>query len=409
MANKIDWLKDKKNNIIIPKTLTKAIQNEEGQSLDSILSNLPSGGGGSTSGDSSDSTVTFTEATTRENIATGEKHSTLFGKIAKWFADLKTIAFTGSLSDATGTLAVNKGGTGATNAATARTNLGITAANISAVPLAGSTGITGTLRTTGELQSTTPNGVRIAYGGVGFFIRNDANHTYFMLTNKNDAYGSYNDLRPMHISNTTGNITMSHAVAVGGGLSTSTLSVSGTSTLTGAVTAKSSMSVAGTLSVPNISCSNKVSGLSFSSGSSTLRLCSNSIATVTNDAVNTYVPIQASSFDSQSSEKVKENIVDITDEEASKILDVNVVSFDYKENFGGKKNNFGVIAEQVVNVIPSAVTIPEDYDESKFDESKGIMQPIPSVDYSKFVPHLIKMIQMQQREIEELKNAINSQ
>lgn len=38
-------------------------------------------------------TPSFTQATTRENIATGEKLTTLFGKIAKWFSDLKDGAF----------------------------------------------------------------------------------------------------------------------------------------------------------------------------------------------------------------------------------------------------------------------------------------------------------------------------
>lgn len=50
-------------------------------------------------GDSKDNTVTFTQANTRENILPTEKHSTLFGKIAKWFADLKTVAFSGSYND----------------------------------------------------------------------------------------------------------------------------------------------------------------------------------------------------------------------------------------------------------------------------------------------------------------------
>lgn len=44
-------------------------------------------------GDGSNVTATFTAATTRANIATGEKLSVLFGKIAKWFADLKALAF----------------------------------------------------------------------------------------------------------------------------------------------------------------------------------------------------------------------------------------------------------------------------------------------------------------------------
>ncbi len=45
------------------------------------------------SGDGSNVTAAFTAASTRANIATGEKLSVLFGKIAKWFADLGALAF----------------------------------------------------------------------------------------------------------------------------------------------------------------------------------------------------------------------------------------------------------------------------------------------------------------------------
>ena len=44
-------------------------------------------------GDGSNVTAAFTAATTRANIVTGEKLSALFGKIAKWLADLGSLAF----------------------------------------------------------------------------------------------------------------------------------------------------------------------------------------------------------------------------------------------------------------------------------------------------------------------------
>jgi hypothetical protein len=50
-------------------------------------------------GDGSNVTATFTSAGSRTNISTGEKLSTIFGKIAKWFADLKSVAFSGSYND----------------------------------------------------------------------------------------------------------------------------------------------------------------------------------------------------------------------------------------------------------------------------------------------------------------------
>lgn len=50
-------------------------------------------------GNSKDSIVTFNPAEKRENINSGEKHKTIFGKISRWFADLKPVAFTGSYND----------------------------------------------------------------------------------------------------------------------------------------------------------------------------------------------------------------------------------------------------------------------------------------------------------------------
>ena len=55
-----------------------------------------------TSGNGSNVTVDFSQASSRANLTTGEKISVAFGKIAKWFADLKTVAFTGAYSDLTG-------------------------------------------------------------------------------------------------------------------------------------------------------------------------------------------------------------------------------------------------------------------------------------------------------------------
>ena len=125
-----------------------------------------------------------------------------------------------------------------------------------------------------------------------------------------------------------------------------------------------------------------------------------------NKACDNYRTITASAFNQASSRLIKENIKDITDEEAKKILGLRPISFDYKEKFGGQKNQYGLIAEEVLEEIPFCVNVPNDYSESEFDEEKGINQPILSVDYSKLVPYLIKMIQIQQTEINELKQII---
>lgn len=49
--------------------------------------------------DLKDNTATFTTASERSNVASGEKLSVLLGKIAKYFTDLKAIAFSGDRAD----------------------------------------------------------------------------------------------------------------------------------------------------------------------------------------------------------------------------------------------------------------------------------------------------------------------
>lgn len=108
--------------------------------------------------DSTGAIPEFVQAETRENIKNGETTGRLFGKIARFFADLKPVAFSGSYSDLSnkpnipsvpdsvknphplsinghsydgsaainvGTIGITYGGTGATTAEAARTNLGL--------------------------------------------------------------------------------------------------------------------------------------------------------------------------------------------------------------------------------------------------------------------------------------------
>ena len=82
----------------------------------------------------------------------------------------------------------------------------ITSHSHSYIPLSGSTGITGVLRSTSEFQSTSANAFRAIYGGYGFILRNDGNDSYFLLTNKDDEHGSWNSFRPLRVENSTGNM-----------------------------------------------------------------------------------------------------------------------------------------------------------------------------------------------------------
>ncbi|EJJ1054333.1 phage tail protein [Escherichia coli] len=86
-----------------------------------------------------------------------------------------------------------------------------TAADVGALSLSGGT-LTGGLTAAGEIISKSANGLRIAYGNYGFFIRNDGSSTYFMLTNSGDSLGTWNSLRPLIINNANG------AVSIGNGL-----------------------------------------------------------------------------------------------------------------------------------------------------------------------------------------------
>ena len=52
-------------------------------------------------GNSDSNIVAFQTAAKRENILSGETHKVIFGKIKKFFTDLKTVAFTGSYNDLT--------------------------------------------------------------------------------------------------------------------------------------------------------------------------------------------------------------------------------------------------------------------------------------------------------------------
>lgn len=74
---------------------------------------------------------TFTEASTRANIDSGESFSTILGKIKKFFSDLKTVAFSGSYNDLsnTPTIPMDKGVTdygGRTNTNKIKININAT-------------------------------------------------------------------------------------------------------------------------------------------------------------------------------------------------------------------------------------------------------------------------------------------
>lgn len=167
-------------------------------------------------GDGKDVTVTFTEALARSNISTGEKLSVLFGKIKKYFTDLKTVAFTGNYTDLSNkpTSLPADGGTSAEcsgNAATA-TKLQ-TARQINGVAFDGSANITvadGTKAPTAHASTGTTYGVGTTANYGHCKVRNDLLAAAFSNGEALSAYQGYllkqlidnEHPTPIHISGT---------------------------------------------------------------------------------------------------------------------------------------------------------------------------------------------------------------
>lgn len=151
-------------------------------------------------------------------------------------------------------------------------------------------------------------------------------------------------------------------------------------------------------------------------GTSTLHLRTPDKVTVENEAGNANMNLLCSYLHcvgvvNTSYREAKENIIQVSEETARKILDVPIFKFDYRPGFGdGKKNVVGTIVDEVQNIIPEAVNIPEDWDEDEFNELLGDVgnKDTPGVDYVAFVPYLIAMVQLQQKEIDELKQKVTA-
>lgn len=66
----------------------------------------------------------------------------------------------------------------------------------------------------GAITTTGVNGLRQTFNGYGQLWRFDGTALYLLFTNKDDAQGTYNSLRPMAVKTTTGDITFGHNVTI---------------------------------------------------------------------------------------------------------------------------------------------------------------------------------------------------
>lgn len=99
----------------------------------------------------------------------------------------------------------------------------------------------------------------------------------------------------------------------------------------------------------------------------------------------------ATAWGSNSSRRYKENITELTESVADRLLKIKTYHFDYKKDYGSK-DMYGVIAEEVDQVHKNAVL----YRNGEPD----------AVDYTRFIPLLIKKVQMQDKKLKNLDNMV---
>lgn len=305
-------------------------------------------------GDASDTTVAFSAAAERANITTGEKLSALFSKIAKWLSDLKPVAFSGSYDDLSNkpTIPANTWRPVQDNLASSSTTDSLSA-NQGRLLANGSARDNTKMPVTGG-TFTGPIGFARA---VGF-----ANSTWNPVGD--DCYmGDFN---------------------VGGCVAFKSMS----SQLTGIALVGAG--------------SNMYCRLLVQNDGGDMYLATNGAFYVSNGNNSARAPIYASAFTQSSSRRVKKNIEDMTEIEAKKILHVEVKSYDYI-NPDMPDGCFGCIAEDMAKLIPSCVNGDVDC----ADDDAAAIQGI-GIDYSKLVPHLIKMVQIQQAQIDAQQEQINN-
>jgi hypothetical protein len=99
------------------------------------------------------------------------------------------------------------------------------------------------------------------------------------------------------------------------------------------------------------------------------------------------VTASATAYNTSSDQRLKENIAD-ADDAGSKIDAIQVRKYDWKAD--GSHQDYGMIAQELLEVAPEAVSVPEDSEE------------MMGVDYSKLVPMLIKEIQSLRNRVAQL-------
>jgi len=88
---------------------------------------------------------------------------------------------------------------------------------------AGDVTFSGTLNTLGEIHAKVNNGMRFVGAGnsPSVIMRKDSSNFYFLLTQADEPYGSFNDKRPFHINLASGRVSMNEGLNVTGSINIS--------------------------------------------------------------------------------------------------------------------------------------------------------------------------------------------
>ena len=291
--------------------------------------------------------------------------SALFSKIAKWLSDLKPVAFTGSYSDLT---------------------------DKPTIPSNTWRPVQDNLTTASSTDCLSANMGKYLYE-----TKANSNHTH---DSRYYTETEVNNLLKAKMPVSGGTFTGAVGFANGTWNPVGDDCYMGDFNAAGCVAFKSMSSQLTGIALVGAS-SNMYGRLLVQNDGGDMYLATNGAFYVSNGNNSARAPIYASAFTQSSSRRVKKNIEDMTETEAKKLLDVEVKSYDYI-NPDMPDGCFGCIAEDMAKIIPSCVNGDVDC----ADDDAAAIQGI-GIDYSKLVPHLIKMVQIQQAQIDAQQEQID--
>ena len=109
---------------------------------------------------------------------------------------------------------------------------------------------------------------------------------------------------------------------------------------------------------------------------------------------STLAPVLASNVSGASSRRYKRNITDMSEDTAELLLRLRPVSFEYNDDLPDHGTKYGLIAEELAEIDPTCI----------YRDSEG---QIDGINYTMLVPQLIRLCQIQQKQIDDLNARVN--